>query len=156
VTIRDILGRIYTCFGMDSHTFLYQTHGYGLFLGGILFDHAMDTIGATLYPAGPGRTLAAIQWLKDMKHNAISGTPTFMQLLINKAKENGIDPKKHWTLKVGAFGGETAAPGVRKRIVDEMPEGFTYNEQYGTSEVGCFCSHVCPHTRDKTEMHMIR
>ncbi len=46
---------------MDERTFLYQGHGYGLFLGGMLFERGIHTIGTTLFPAGPGRTSAAIQ-----------------------------------------------------------------------------------------------
>jgi phenylacetate-CoA ligase len=155
VLLKDVLGRIFTSYGMDKDAFLYQSHGYGLFLGGVLMEHAMDSIGARVYPAGPGRTLAAIQWLADMKHTAISGTPTFMQHLINRAKENGLDPKVDWVVKFGAFGGETASPALRRKIVEGMPEGFAYNEQYGTSEVAAFCLHSCPNIRDEAEMHVI-
>jgi len=90
-----------------------------------------------------------------MRHTAISGTPTFIQHLINKAKENDIDPKTDWAIELGAFGGETASPALRRKIVNEMPEGFAYNEQYGTSEVAAFCAHSCPFTRDEAELHVI-
>ncbi len=155
VTLPDVLGRIFTCFGMDERTFLYQSHGYGLFLGGILFERGLETIGATLFPAGPGRTLAAIQWLRDMRHTAISGTPTFIQTLLARAREQGIEPRRDWALRLAACGGEPASPGLRARITAGMPEGFVHHEQYGTSEVGCFCAHSCPVRGTEPEMHVV-
>jgi len=38
-----------------SHRSRYQSHGYGLFLGGMLFERGIHTIGTALFPAGPGR-----------------------------------------------------------------------------------------------------
>ena len=76
-------------------------------MGGSSLDRALETLGVTYFPAGPGRTTLAAQRLADLEVTVISCTPTFAVLLAEQALELGLDPVRDWKLRVGILGGET-------------------------------------------------
>ncbi|RLB30695.1 MAG: phenylacetate--CoA ligase family protein, partial [Deltaproteobacteria bacterium] len=156
VTLLNQMGRIWKSFGIGKEDMVYQCYGYGLFLGGVCMERAAKAVGASLFPAGPGRTMAAIQWLKDMKHTVICCTPTFLGYLINEACKHGIDPRKDWALRTGDFGGEVAAPSFRRKLEASLPPGFLYHETYGLSELGGACvAFSCSHTVKSNLLHIL-
>ena len=155
-TLPDQMGRIWKSFGITEDDLVYQSYGYGLFLGGVCMEVAAKAVGATLFPAGPGRTIAAIQWLKDMKHTIICCTPTFLGYLISEAGKKGLDPQKEWALRTGDFGGEVAAPTFRRKLEAGLPSGFVYHETYGLSELGGACvAFSCPHVVKRNQLHVL-
>ncbi|MBW2616053.1 MAG: phenylacetate--CoA ligase [Deltaproteobacteria bacterium] len=155
-TLLDQMGRIWKSFGIGDKDLVYQCYGYGLFLGGVCMEMAAKAVGATLFPAGPGRTMAAMQWLKDMKHTVICCTPTFLAYLTSEAGKNGIDPKKDWALRTGDFGGEVAAPSFRRKLEADLSPGFVYHETYGLSELGGACvAFSCPHSVKSNQLHVL-
>lgn len=155
-TLLEQMGRVWVSFGIGKEDLVYQSYGYGLFLGGVCMEMAAKAVGATLFPAGPGRTMAAIQWLKDMQHTVICCTPTFLAYLINEARKHGIEPRQDWALKTGDFGGEVAAPSLRRKLEANLPAGFRYHETYGLSELGGpAVAFSCPHTVLKNQLHVL-
>lgn len=156
VILLNQMGRIWKSFGIGEDDLVYQCYGYGLFLGGVCMEMAAKAVGASLFPVGPGRTMAAIQWLKDMKHTVICCTPTFLAYLTNEAMKNGVDPQKDWSLWTGDFGGEVAAPSFRRKLESNLPRGFVYHETYGLSELGGACvAFSCPHTVEDCYLHVL-
>ncbi len=155
-TLREQMGRIFTAMGFRRNDLIYQCAGYGLFMGGPGMDAGAEAIGATIFPAGPGRTLAAIQYLKDLGFQAITTTPSFMSYLVDVALKNEIDPKKDWKLRTSHIGGEPAAPALRRRVEALLPEGFEWQEGYGVTELGGpTVGHSCPYTREPCELHIL-
>ena len=156
VTLLNQMGRIWKSFGIGKEDLVYQCYGYGLFLGGACMERAAKAVGATLFPAGPGRTVAAIQWLKDMKHTVICCTPTFLGYLTSEAKKHGVDPQKDWVLRTGDFGGEVAAPSFRRKLEANLPAGFVYHETYGLSELGGACvAFSCARSVKENQLHVL-
>jgi len=135
-TLREQSGRTFSAMGFRRGDFIYQCLGYGLFMGGPGAEAGAEAIGGILFPAGPGRTLAGIQYLKDLGHDAICTTPSFMTYLVDIAQKNGFNPKKDWRLRTSHIGGEPAAPSLRRRIERIMPEGFEWQEAFGITELG--------------------
>ncbi len=155
-TLREQMGRIFIGMGFQRHDLIYQCAGYGLFMGGPGMDAGAEAIGAVIFPAGPGRTLAAIQYLKDLGFHAITTTPSFISYLVDVAEKNGIDPKKDWKLRTSHIGGEPAAPALRRRVESLMPEGFGWHEGYGITELGGpTVGHSCQFSRLSCEMHIL-
>jgi len=155
-TLREQMGRIFTAMGFRRNDLIYQCAGYGLFMGGPGMDAGAEAIGATIFPAGPGRTLAAIQYLKDLGFQAITTTPSFASYLMDVALKNGIDPKKDWKLRTSHIGGEPAAPALRRRVEALMPEGFEWQEGYGITELGGpTVGHSCSYSREPCELHVL-
>lgn len=155
-TLQEQVARAMFCFGVRPGDVVYQSYGYGTFLGGISVDLGCKGIGAVVFPAGPGRTALAMHWLRDLKPKAISCTPSFARHLSTYAVERGIDPKTDWAhLQIGMFGGEPAAPAVRTKVRDAMADGFMYHEFYGTSELfGNSVATSCEHSCGNSELHV--
>lgn len=155
-TLREQMGRIFTAMGFQKNDLIYQCTGYGLFMGGPGMDAGAEAIGATIFPAGPGRTMAAIQYLRDLNFQAITTTPSFMAYLVDVALKNGVDPKKDWKLRTSHIGGEPAAPALRRRIEALLPEGFEWHEGYGVTELGGpTVGHSCAFSRLSCELHIL-
>jgi len=155
-TLREQSGRTFSAMGFRRGDFIYQCLGYGLFMGGPGAEAGAEAIGGILFPAGPGRTLAGIQYLKDLGHDAICTTPSFITYLVDVAQKNGFDPKKDWKLRTSHIGGEPAAPSLRRRIEAIMPEGFEWQEAYGITELGGpTLAHSCQFTRESCELHIL-
>ncbi len=155
-TLREQMGRILTAMGFRRSDLIYQCAGYGLFMGGPGLDAGAEAIGAIIFPAGPGRTLAAIQYLKDLEFQAISTTPSFVSYLVDVAQKNGFHPKKDWKLRTSHIGGEPAAPALRRRVEALMPEGFEWHEGYGITELGGpTVGHSCQFSRESCELHIL-
>src|SRR4030066_179497 len=155
-TLREQMGRIFTGMRFRRSDLIYQCAGYGLFMGGPGMDAGAEAIGAIIFPAGPGRTLGAIQYLKDLGFQAISTTPSFVSYLVDIAQKNGINPKKDWKLRTSHIGGEPAAPALRRRVEALMPERFEWHEGYGITELGGpTVGHSCQFSRESCELHIL-
>jgi phenylacetate-CoA ligase len=155
-TLREQMGRIFSAMGFRKGDLIYQCTGYGFFMGGPGMEAGAEAVGAIIFPAGPGRTLAAIQYLKDLGHQAICTTPSFMTYLVDIALKEGFDPKKDWKLRTSHIGGEASAPALRGRIESLMPEGFEWHEGYGITELGGpTVAHTCNVSRGSCELHIL-
>lgn len=155
-TLREQMGRIFTGIGVRRGDLVYQCTGYALFMGGPGMEAGAEAVGAILFPAGPGRTLAGIHYLKDLGHQVICTTPSFMTYLVDVAQKNGFNLKKDWKLRTSHIGGEPAAPSLRRRIEAIMPEGFEWHEGYGITELGGpTVGHTCEFSRESYELHIL-
>jgi phenylacetate-CoA ligase len=155
-TLREQMGRIFNAMGFHRGDLVYQCTGYALFMGGPGMEAGAEAVGAIIFPAGPGRTMAGIQYLKDLAFQAICTTPSFMTYLVDVAQKNGFSPKKDWKLRTSHIGGEPAAPALRRRIEALMPEGFEWHEGYGITELGGpTVGHSCQFSREPCELHIL-
>ena len=155
-TLREQMGRAFNAMGFRKGDLIYQCTGYALFMGGPGMEAGAEAIGAIIFPAGPGRTMAGIQYLKDMGHQAICTTPSFITYLVDTAQKNGFNPKKDWRLRTSHIGGEPAAPSLRRRIEALMPENFEWHEGYGITELGGpTVGHTCQFSREPCELHVL-
>src|SRR5260370_11021223 len=134
--IAELGARSLTAMGVRPGDVAWQWYGYGLWMGGSSLDRAFETVGVSTFPAGPGRTMLAIQRLADLGVTVISCTPTFALLLAERAAGLGIDPARHWKLRIGIFGGETMTQAARGRLAGALPPGFRPHNTYGTTELG--------------------
>ena len=155
-TLRDQMGRQFFMWGVSSGDIVYQGYGLGLWLGGPGMELGTEAAGATLFPAGPGRSHAAVEWIKDIGITVLLCSPSYCLHLIRTAKTKGIDPKNDWKIRVIMFGGEKASKELRKKVENEMPEGAKIFANYGLTESGGpNVASECVHTREHGEMHIL-
>jgi phenylacetate-CoA ligase len=153
--IAELGARNLTAMGVRPGDIAWQCYGYGLWMGGSSLDRAFETVGVSTFPAGPGRTMLAIQRLADLGVTVISCTPTFALLLAERAAGLGIDPARHWKLRIGIFGGETMTQAARGRLAGSMPSGFRPHNTYGTTELGGpFVAGTCEHALAQGTFHV--
>lgn len=152
----QLMARTLCCQGLKKGELLYQGYGYGLWAGGPISESGAKALGARVLPVGGGRTNAAVNWIRDFGVSALTVTPSFMIYLLETAQKMGIDPKQEWkSLKFGVHGGESWSSGLRKKIEDNLHEGFRAYNLYGMTEAGGpIVSANCPVSYEDGYMHV--
>lgn len=141
----EVMGRVFTMGGLTSKDILHNATGYGLFTGGLGFHAAAERMKIAVIPSSTGFTSRQLLLLRDFGATAITGTPSFALHLAEKAKNEGYDINKHFSLKVGFFGAEPASLGLKKEISDIW--NIDYHEVYGLSEIiGPGVASSCKHS----------
>jgi len=140
----EVMARAFTMGGVTSQDIMQNSHGYGLFTGGLGFHAAAEKMKVAVIPSSTGFTSRQLLLLKDFGATALTATPSFALHLAEVAKNEGYDIKKDFKLKVGFFGAEPTSIGMKEEIAAVW--GIDYHEIYGMSEiigpgVACNCKH---------------
>lgn len=151
------VARALRCGGVRPGDRVYQGFGYGLWMGGPAHEMALEEIGATCVPVGPGRAELVIEWLRDLACEVATVSPLFLSHLVRVARERGIEPKTHWgKLRLAIIGGQPISRAFREQLEAAMPPGFTARNSYGTTEAGGpNLGAACLHAHHRDEMHLI-
>ncbi len=115
---------------------VFQTMaGFGLFSGGLAFQRAAERYGMTAIPAGPGNTARQVHLLSRFKVNGFHTISSYLPILRNYLRSQGIDPKKEFPhLKSISIGAEPLNPSLKEDLSEFF--GVPVLNVYGLSEVG--------------------
>jgi phenylacetate-CoA ligase len=111
---------------------IQNSHGYGLFTGGLGVHYGAEKMGATVLPTSTGNTARQIQLLKDLPVTCIAGTPSYIFHIADICDQEGIDIRKETKLKYGICGGEPWSESMRAKLQDRT--GIRAHNCYGASE----------------------
>ncbi len=111
---------------------VHIAYGYGLFTGGLGAHYGAEALGCTVVPMSGGQTEKQVQLITDFKPDIIMVTPSYMQVIIEEMRKQGIDPRES-SIKVGIFGAEPWTDAMRRDI--EAAAGIDAVDIYGLSEV---------------------
>ena len=95
---------------------------FSLYLGSWATLAGAERIGAQAFPFGAGvagQTSRAVDWLLQMRPEALYGTPSYALRIAEVAEERGVDPRE-FGIRILFFSGEPGAsiPSIRKKIED--------------------------------------
>jgi phenylacetate-CoA ligase len=107
-------------------------YGYGLFTGGLGAHYGAEKLGCTVIPMSGGQTEKQVQLIQDFKPDIIMVTPSYMQVIIEEYRRQGMDPRE-MSVKVGIFGAEPWTEAMRAQI--EGDANLDAVDIYGLSEV---------------------
>src|SRR6478609_1727210 len=142
----DLVARSIRAAGGRPGDMVHVAYGYGLFTGGLGAHYGAERAGCTVIPMSGGQTEKQVQLIQDLKPNIIMVTPSYMQVLIEELRRQGIDPAST-SLEVGIFGAEPWTEAMRKEI--ETHAGIDAVDIYGLSEVmGPGVASECVETKD--------
>jgi phenylacetate-CoA ligase len=145
-TWADLVARSIRAAGGRPGDMVHVAYGYGLFTGGLGAHYGAERAGCTVIPMSGGQTEKQVQLIQDLKPNIIMVTPSYMQVLIEELRRQGIDPRST-SLEVGIFGAEPWTEAMRKEI--ETNAGIDAVDIYGLSEVmGPGVASECVETKD--------
>lgn len=119
----DVVGRMLDLAGVRPGDTTLHLFGLSMWLGGTTFMQSIEAYGAHPIPlgaeAGVGR---ALQYLEACRPRVISGTPSFLTYLIDRAPQDLGKPASEFGVEIVFCGGEPGAslPHVRKKL----QEGF--------------------------------
>lgn len=87
--------------------------------------------GCAVIPAGSGQTEMQVQAMAALKPDAYIGTPSFLKIIIEKAREMGADIS---SVRRAVVGAEALPPSLRKWLQDNgVPHVL---QMYGSADVG--------------------
>ncbi|HPU06748.1 MAG: phenylacetate--CoA ligase [Thermogutta sp.] len=128
----SVMARTFLLCGIRRGDIIQNAYGYGLFTGGLGFHSGAEALGATVIPISTGNSDRQIMIMKDFGCTAICCTPSYFLHLIERARDLGVDLKKH-PVRVGIFGAEPWTEAMRQRIQEEA--GIKAHDCYGLSEI---------------------
>lgn len=130
--------KVFHAIGLRPNDIVLNTFTYHLTPAGIMFDEAMAAFGCAVIPAGTGNTDLQVSILRDLEVTGYLGTPSFLQILVDKAVELGVDPARDWSLAAALTTAETLTEGRREAL--ERATGAMVRQLYGSADglLPCF------------------
>lgn len=117
--------------GFSADDLVLNTFMYHLVPAGLLLDESVRMLGATVIPTGPGNTEIQIKIILDLKVTAYIGTPSFLELIYEKAEQMGIPALP---IKKAFFTAEPYRPSQRE--IFEGKYKLVTGQAYTTADLG--------------------
>ena len=131
-TWADLGARSIRAAGGRAGDMVHVAYGYGLFTGGLGAHYGAERLGCTVVPMSGGQTEKQVQLITDFKPDIIMVTPSYMQVIIEEFRRQGLDPAA-MSVAIGIFGAEPWTEAMRREI--EAGAGLDAVDIYGLSEV---------------------
>lgn len=128
----DLVARSLRASGGRAGDIVHVAYGYGLFTGGLGAHYGAEKLGCTVIPMSGGQTEKQVQLIVDFKPDIIMVTPSYMQVIVEEFRRQGLDPRA-MSVSVGIFGAEPWTEAMRRDI--EHSAGIDAVDIYGLSEV---------------------
>lgn len=111
------------------------TFGFHLTPFAFMLDESLRMMGCRTIPAGFGNTEVQVRIMKDLKVSGFLGTPSFLNTILEKARELHFDLKKDLALKTAFVAAEMLPESLRESL--ETALGVMVRQSYGTADIGC-------------------
>jgi phenylacetate-CoA ligase len=110
---------------------LQNCFGYHLTPGAWMLDGGARHLGCAVIPAGIGQTEQQIEVIRTLRPDAYCGTPSFLRIVVEKARELGADVSN---LKRALVAAEALPPSLRAWFREQGID--TVLQWYGTADLG--------------------
>jgi phenylacetate-CoA ligase len=117
--------------GIRPGDLVHNCFSYHLTPGGFMFDEAARALGAKVFPAGSGNTEMQVEAIAHLKPQAYIGTPDFLKVILDKARELGRDTS---SITKAFVSGGALFPSLR---AEYQSRGIAVYQGYGTADAGC-------------------
>ncbi len=131
-TWAHLMARSIRASGGRAGDIVHVAYGYGLFTGGLGAHYGAERLGCTVIPMSGGQTEKQVQLIVDFKPDIIMVTPSYMQVIVEEFRRQGMDPRE-MSIQVGIFGAEPWTEAMRHDI--EASAAIDAVDIYGLSEV---------------------
>lgn len=108
----------------------HNSFSYHLTPAGSMLEMGAHAIGCAVVPAGVGNTELQVRALADVRPDGYIGTPSFLKILLDKAKEMDADVS---SLKRAMVSGEALPKALRAEMKDR---GLDVLQCYATADLG--------------------
>jgi phenylacetate-CoA ligase len=145
-TWANLMARSIRASGGRRGDIVHVAYGYGLFTGGLGAHYGAERLGCTVIPMSGGQTEKQVQLIVDFKPHIIMVTPSYMQVIIEEFRRQGLDPRQ-MSVQVGIFGAEPWTEALRREV--EAGADIDAVDIYGLSEVmGPGVANECIESKD--------
>ena len=123
-------GRALYAAGFRSGELVHNSFSYHMTPGAFILEAGAHAVGCTVFPAGTGQTEQQLEAVLDLKPNGYTGTPSFLRILLEKAKEAGANIA---CLTKASVGGEACPPSLTAWFKEQ---GVDVYQTYATADLG--------------------
>lgn len=109
---------------------VHNTFAYHLTPAGFMFDSAASALDCPVFPAGTGQSEQQVRAIAQLRPRYYTGTPSFLNILLEKADELGVAAD---SLSHGLVTAEPLPPSLVERFRDR---GIEVHQCYGTADLG--------------------
>ncbi len=120
--------------GFRAGDIVQNTFAYHLTPAGLMCDQALRDQGCAVVPTVVGNTEIQVTTMRDLGVTAYIGTPSFLMIILEKAREMGLDPRRDLALEMAYLAGEILAPSLRRTL--EGDYGLHVRQGYITADLG--------------------
>ena len=124
------MGQAFYAAGFIAGDLVQNCLSYHLTPGGFILDSGARACGCMVIPAGPGQTEQQLDIIEDLKPQGYCGTPSFLKILLNKAKEQNRDIS---SVKKALVTGEALPKALREEFNEA---GINVLQAYASADVG--------------------
>ena len=124
------LARALYAAGVRAGDLVHNTFSYHFTPAGAMLEGGARAVGCTVFPAGTGQTELQVQAIARLRPNVYVGTPSFLNILLDKAVELGADAS---SITNGLVSGEALPPSLRASLGER---GVAVMQCYATADVG--------------------
>ncbi|MDP2015550.1 phenylacetate--CoA ligase family protein [Hydrogenophaga sp.] len=123
-------GRALYAAGFRAGELVHNSFSYHMTPGAFILESGAHAVGCTVFPAGTGQTEQQLDAMVDLKPAAYTGTPSFLRILLEKAREAGVDIGN---LTKASVGGEACPPSLTAWFKEQ---GLDVYQTYATADLG--------------------
>ena len=116
--------------GFRSGELVHNTFSYHLTPAGFMLESGAQALGCPVFPAGTGRTELQVQTISQLKPPCYVGTPSFLNIILDKAAELAADVS---SIEKALVSGEALPPSLRQALTDK---GVSVLQCYATADLG--------------------
>ncbi len=124
------MGRFMRGVGLSSSDIILNTFSYHFTPAGAMFETGARANRAVVLPTGPGNTRQQVEMAAATGATAYAGTPDFLQMILERAEDLGIDLG---TIKTALVTAGPLFPALRQAY---EARGILCRQCYGTADVG--------------------
>ena len=117
--------------GVRRGDLLHNSFSYHLTPAGAMLESGAHALGCCVFPGGVGQTEFQVEAMSRLKPQAYAGTPSFLDIILEKAAEIGRDLSN---LKKALVSGEALPPTLRSKLQHAGVERVL--QCYATAEAG--------------------
>lgn len=119
--------------GFGPGDLVLNCFGYHLTPAGAMFEEGARAVGCAVIPAGIGNQVQQVEAIVALGVSAYAGLPSYLNALLEKARELGHDPRA-LPLRKAFVAAEPLPPSLRARFEEQY--GILVYDGYGTAETG--------------------
>ncbi len=124
------LARALWAAGLRKGELVHNCFAYHFTPAGAMLETAAHAIGCPVFPGGVGNTEAQVKAMQDLAPGCYTGTPSFLKVILDKAKEMGVELG---SLKRAVVSGEYLPPSLRAELEGR---GMRVVNVYASADLG--------------------
>ena len=124
------LARALWAAGLRKGELVHNCFAYHMTPAGAMLETAAHAIGCPVFPGGVGNTELQVKAMQDLKPVCYTGTPSFLKIILDKAKELGVEIA---SLKHCVVSGEYLPPSLRAELEGR---GMRVVNVYASADLG--------------------